>query len=104
DASGDERRDEPVVRDTALAARGGQTRNPQRAEMPLLLLPVAGGVTLGPHRELDRRAIQRAEAAAKTLRGLHYLLLLFGVLDATLRARHENSCGETSGFEISFWI
>src|SRR6267378_5276889 len=59
DARLGQRWNKPVVMNPALLERCVQSRNPQAAEMPLLLSPIAISVNAGLAGKLNRRAIDR---------------------------------------------
>src|SRR2546423_6114766 len=85
------RGDETIVVDPALFQRRAQTRDAQRAEVPLLVSAVAIGVNVRLARELQRLAVQRAGAGAEAGGSLQDALTLAGMCGTVGGARHWNS-------------
>src|SRR5690349_21617082 len=88
-----EARDQPAVAQAVDAGRRVDPGDPQRAKLRLLLAPVAVGIPHGALGRFLRRLVQLAPAAARTLGGLHDLLLPGVVGDTVLDARHGRSLG-----------
>src|SRR5437764_703064 len=63
DSRGNQRRDEPVVVDPALAQRGVEAGDPELAEVALALPAVAVGVDAGLAREFEGLTVNRSGPA-----------------------------------------
>jgi hypothetical protein len=70
DSRRDQRRDEPVVVNVALAQRRSEPRDPQRTEMPLSLPAIPISVDARLADEFQRRAVQRPRRRPKPAGGL----------------------------------
>ena len=84
-------RDELVVGEAVLVHGGVDADDPERAELPLLLAPVAGGELAGPVDRLHRHAVGIGLRAVETARELQDLLALVCALGTAFDARHRSN-------------